>query len=114
MTGEISGRHQLKDKNIRQRDPAEGALFRTEERIAVLPKRLQSAERPAESLANQGAGGFRGFGPGDGFFIVADAPAETANPNGEIRVFGDGIRGDAAGRFDCLFSPRAQTRQGRP
>ena len=108
MTGEISGRHQLKDENIRQRNPAERAVLGPEERVAVLPERLQRAKGPAESLANQSAGRFRSFGPGDGFFVITDAPAQAANPDGQVGVFRHGIRGDAARGFDGLFAPCAQ------
>ena len=53
-------------------------------------------------------GGFRRFGPGDGFFVVADAPAEAANRDGEVGVFGDGVGGDSAGGCDGFFAPGAE------
>ena len=99
---------ELEDENVGQRDPAERAVFRTEERVAVFPESLQRAEGPAEALANELAGGFGGFGPGDGFFVVADAPAEAADRDGEVGVFGDGVGGDAAGGGDGFFAPSAE------
>src|SRR5579864_1493591 len=100
--------HQLKNKDIGQCDPAEGAVLRTEERVAVLPERLQRAKGPAETLANQSACRFRGFRPSDGFFVVTDTPSEAANSDGEVGVFRDGIRGDATGGFNGLLTPGAE------
>src|SRR5580692_2771757 len=74
----------------------------------MLPERLQSTEGPAESLANQSPGRFRSFSPGNGFLVITDAPAEAANSNGEVRVFRDGIRGDATRGLNGLFSPCAK------
>ena len=108
MTGEISGKNKLKDENVGQRDPTERAEFRAEERVAVLPEGLQRSEGPAEALANELAGGFGRFGPGDGFFVVADAPAEAANRDGEVGIFGDSVGGDAAGGGDRFLAPRAE------
>ena len=67
----------LEDENIWQRDPAERAVFRAEERVAVLPEGLQRAEGPAETLANKLSRRFGSFGPGDRFLVVSDAPAEA-------------------------------------
>src|SRR6266850_2522845 len=83
-------------------------MLGTQERVAVLPEGLQCAEGPAEPLANQLAGSIRRFGPGDGFLVVADAPAEAANGDGEVGVFGHGVRGNAAGGFDGFLAPRAE------
>src|SRR5260370_28277489 len=71
----------------------------------MLPEGLQRAEGPAETLADELPGSFRSFGPGDGLFVVADAPAETADSNGQIGVFGDGVRGDATRGFDGFCAP---------
>src|SRR5579871_2422888 len=98
----------LKDKNIGERDPSERAELWTEERVAVLPESLQRAEGPPETLANQLAGGFGSFGPGDSFFVVADAPAEAADRDGEVSVFGDRVRCDAAGGRDRFLAPSAE------
>src|SRR5260370_15325533 len=72
---------QLKYKNIRQCHPAERAVFRTEKCVAMLPKGLQRPKGPAETLADQLAGCFGSFGPGDSLFVVADAPAEAPDRN---------------------------------
>ena len=68
--------HQLKHKNIGQRNPAQRAVFGPQQRVAVLPERLQRAEGPAKSLANQRPGSFWSFGPGNSVFVIADAPAQ--------------------------------------
>src|SRR3984957_17771724 len=98
----------LEDENIGQRNPAERSEFRSEQRVAVLPERLQRAKRPAEALANELARGFGSFRPSDGFFVVADAPAEAAERDGEVGVFGDSVGGDAPCRRDRFFAPRAE------
>src|SRR4029077_8428973 len=100
--------HELKNKYVWKRNPAERAVFRPEKRVAVLPEGLQRAESPSETLANQLAGGFRSFRPGDGLFVVGDAPAEAADRGGQIGVFGNGVRGDAAGGFNGFFAPGAE------
>ena len=46
-------KRKLKHKDVGQRDPAERAVLPAEERAAMLPKRLQRAERPAETLADE-------------------------------------------------------------
>src|SRR6266436_260078 len=74
----------------------------------MLPEGLQRAKGPAETLADQLAGRFRSFRPGNGFFVVADAPAEAADGDGQIGVFGDGVRRDATRGFDGLLAPSAQ------
>src|SRR5579859_3630183 len=74
----------------------------------MLPERLEGAEGPAESLANKDAGSLRRFGPGDGFFFVVNVPAEATNGDGEVGVFGDGVRGDSSGGFDGFCAPGAQ------
>src|SRR5258708_3106360 len=71
----------------------------------MLPERLQSAEGPAEALADELPGCFRRFGPGDGLFIVGDAPTETADGDGQVGVLGNRVRGDAARGIDGLFAP---------
>src|SRR5262249_24017620 len=71
----------------------------------MFPDGLQSAEGPAETLANELAWSFRSLGPGDGFFVVADAPTASANGDGEVGVFGDRVGGDAADGFDGRFAP---------
>src|SRR5712664_1544116 len=89
--------HELEDKDIGQSNQAERAVFRPEQRAAVLPEGLQRAEGPAESLADQDGGRFRGFGPGNGFLFIVDVPAEAPDGDGEVGVLGYGIRGDASG-----------------
>ena len=42
----------LEQEDIGKGDPAQSSEFRAEERVFVLPKRLQSATGPAETLAN--------------------------------------------------------------
>src|ERR1700722_7194412 len=70
-------KRKLEDENIGESDPAERPVFRAEERVAVFPECLQRAEGPTETLADELARGLGSFGPGDGFFVVADAPAEA-------------------------------------
>src|SRR5258708_12044451 len=74
----------------------------------MLPEGLQRAEGPAETLADELAGSFRGFRPGDGLFVVDNAPTEAADSNGQIGVFGDGVRGDAARGFNGFLAPRTE------
>ena len=100
--------HQLKYKNVRKRDPAERSVFWPEKRVAVLPEGLQRAEGPAETLADELPGCFRSFRPGDGLFVVADAPTEAADRNGQIGVFGHGVRSDAARGFYRFLAPRTE------
>ena len=71
----------------------------------MLPEGLQSAESPAETLADELACCFRSFRPGDGFFIVADAPTEAPDRDGQIGVLRDGVRGDAADGFNGFLAP---------
>src|SRR5260370_5806838 len=71
----------------------------------MLPKGLQRTEGPAETLADELPGCFRSFRPGDGLFVVDNAPTEAANSNGQIGVFGDGVRGDAARGFNGFLAP---------
>src|SRR4029077_38536 len=99
---------ELKNKDVRQSDPAESAVLRAEQCVAVLPERLQRAESPPEALADKRARGFGSFGPGDSFFVVADAPAEAADGDGEIGIFSNRVGGDSTGGFDCLLAPRAE------
>src|SRR5262249_5231366 len=84
-------------------------MFRAKERVAMLPERLQRAERPAEALANELAWSFRSFGPGDGLLVIANAPAGTANGDGEIGVFGNGVSSDASDRLDNGLSPSTES-----
>src|ERR1700676_192584 len=107
--GRDQRKQQLEQKNMGKSDEAEGAVFRAEESIFVLPDGLQCAEGPAETLADELAGSFRSIGPGDGFFVVGNAPAEAANGDGQVGVFGDGVRGDAAGGLDSGFAPGAES-----
>src|SRR5260370_7655283 len=72
----------------------------------MLPEGLQSAEGPAETLTDELPGGFRSFRPGDGLFVVDNAPTEAADSNGQIGVFGDGVRSDAARAFNGFLAPR--------
>src|SRR5438445_3247571 len=74
----------------------------------MLPERLQRAEGPAEPLANEHAGRFGGFRPGDGFFVVINMPAEAAYGDGEVGIFGYGVRGDSSGGFDGFSAPGTQ------
>ena len=74
----------------------------------MLPESLQRAEGPTEALADELAGGFGRFGPGDGFFVVADVPAEAADGDGEVGVFRDGVGSNAAGGCDRFFAPGAE------
>src|SRR5208283_2668178 len=95
----------LEDENVGQGDPTERAMLQPEQSTAVLPEGLQGAKGPTKTLANQGLWRDGGFGPGDGVFVVSDAPAEAANGDGEIGVFGDRVRSDATGGFDGLAAP---------
>src|SRR6266581_225401 len=106
--GRNQRQHQLEHENIRQRDPAKRAVFRAQKRVAMLPEGLQGAEGPAESLADELSRLFRGFGPGDGFFVVADAPTETPNRYGQIGVLGDRVCSDPARSFNGFLAPRAE------
>ena len=74
----------------------------------MLPERLQRAKSPAKTLADQLAGRFRSFGPGNGFFVVADAPAKAADGDGQIGVFRDSVRRNASRGFDGLLAPGAE------
>ncbi len=95
----------LEDENVGQGDPTECAMLQPEQSTAVLPEGLQGAKGPTETLSNEGLWSDGGFGPGDGIFVIGDAPAEAANGDGEIGVFGDGVRRDATGGFDGLATP---------
>src|SRR5262249_36694006 len=74
----------------------------------MFPERLQGAEGPAKTLANQGAGGVRSLGPGDGALFVGDAPAKTPNGNGKVRIFGNRVGGNATTGFNSLLAPGAE------
>ena len=75
----------------------------------MLPEGLQRAKRPAKALADELAGGIGSFRPSDGLFVVANAPANPADGNGQVGVFGHGVRGDPAGGFDGLLAPGAES-----
>ena len=79
-----------------------------EKRVAVLPKGLQRAKSPAESLANEHARRVGSFSPGDGFLVIADAPAQAADGDGEIRVLSNGVRGDSPCGVNGALAPSAQ------
>src|SRR5579863_5457962 len=98
----------LEHKYVWKCDPSKRAELWTEKRVAVLPERLQRAEGPAEALANELASGFRCLGPGYRFFVVADAPTEAANRDGEVGVFRNRVRRDAAGGCDRFFAPSSE------
>src|ERR1700730_18577099 len=95
----------MADENVWQRDHAERAVLEPDQRVAVLPTRLQGAEGPAESLADKHAGSFRSFRPRDGFFLVVDVPADAANSDGEVGVFGYGVCRDSSGIFEGFLAP---------
>src|SRR6266567_8835771 len=71
----------------------------------MLPERLQRAEGPAEALADELPRRFGSLGPGDGLFVVADAPPEAADSDSQIGVFGHGVRSDATGGFNGFLAP---------
>src|SRR5258708_39518195 len=74
----------------------------------MLPEGLQRAEGPAETLADELPSCFRSFRPGDGLFVVDNAPTEAADSNGQIGVFGHGGRSDAARGFNGFLAPRTE------
>ena len=98
----------LEQKHVRQGDPAQRAVFCASQRVAMFPERLQRAERPAETLADQRGRGFRRVGPADRFFLVINFPARATDGDGQIGIFRDGIRGETAGIVDRFGAPRAQ------
>src|SRR5262245_21046485 len=71
----------------------------------MLPERLQGAESPTETLADERAWSFRSLGPGDRAFFVGDAPTEASNGNSQVGIFGDGVCRNPAYRFDGLPAP---------
>src|ERR1700674_1522246 len=74
----------------------------------MLPEGLQRAEGPAETLANELPGCLRSFCPRDGLFVISNAPTQAADSDGQIGVFGDGVRSDAASGFNGFFAPRTK------
>src|SRR5256712_744280 len=101
-------KQKLENENVRECDPTQGPVARTKQSVGVLPERLQSAESPAESLPDERLARFRRLGPRDSFFVVDDAPAQSANRNGEVGVFRYGVRRDASGRLNRLPAPSAK------
>src|ERR1700682_3285073 len=57
----------------------------------MLPDRLKRAEGPAEALTHERCPGLRRLCPGDGFFVIADAPAGPADRDGKVGIFCDRI-----------------------
>ena len=78
----------------------------------MFPEGLQGAEGPAKTLANERARRFGSFGPGDGVFVVSNAPAQPANRNRQIGIFRDSVRGDPSGCFNGGLAPRTQSTAG--
>src|SRR5487761_462597 len=97
----------LEQKNVGQRYPAESAVARAADGVAMLPDGLQGAERPAETLANQGFDRVGDFGVTDGVFVIENFPAVAANGEGEVSVFGDGVSRKAAARAHGFGAPGA-------
>src|SRR5258707_7775687 len=80
----------------------------------MLPERLQRAEGPAETLADELPRRFGSLGPGNGLFVVADAPPEAADSDSQIGVFGHGVRSDATGGLNRFFAPCPQRARDDP
>src|SRR6202030_110103 len=95
--GRDQRQQELEKKNIGQRHPTKRAVTRAAQRDAVLPERLQRAEGPAETLANQSLGGFGGLGPSNRVFIVNDAPTVTAYGYGQVAILGYGVGRESTG-----------------
>src|ERR1700719_795174 len=81
----------LKQENIRYRNPSESSVARLADRVAVLPDGLQCAEGPAEALANQSFDGLGNFGAADCVFIVENFPTFAADREREVGIFSDRV-----------------------
>jgi len=68
--------------------------------------------RSSESLADQDAGSFGSFGPGDGFFFVVDVPAEAADGDGEVAGPRQRCRRLCLRRLRIAFLPPRAQRAG--
>src|SRR3989442_15536452 len=98
----------LENENVRERDPTQSPVARTKQSVGVLPERLQRAEGPAESLPDERLARIRRLGPRHSFFVVDDAPAQSANRDGQVGVFRYGVRGDTSGRLNRFPAPSAE------
>src|SRR6185437_14750977 len=91
----------LEQENVGQSDPAERAVARAADGVAMLPDGLERAKGPAEALANQTLDRVGNFGVADGVFVVENFPAMPTDGEGEVGVFGDGVSGEtSAGAHD--------------
>jgi len=95
----------LKQENVGQSDPAERAVTRAADGVAMFPDGLQSAESPAEALANQTLDRVGDFGVADGVFVVENFPAVAANGEGEVGVFRDSVSRETSARAHDLRAP---------
>ena len=64
---------------------------------AMLPDRLQNAERPAKALTHQAIGIDGGFGISQRQIFVFDAISRCSKGHGEVGVFGHGVGMVSAG-----------------
>ena len=67
------------------------------ENPAMLPHRLQNAERPAKTLAHQAIGVGGSLGVGQSHVFVFHAVTEAEQSHGKVGIFGDGVDVIAAG-----------------
>src|SRR5204863_1390743 len=91
-----------------QRDQAEGAVARVEERVAVFPEALESAEGPAEALPRQRLEPVGGLRIGARLHLRRDPVAEPADRPGQVSVLSQGFYGGAARRFNGRPAPGAE------
>src|SRR5579875_326984 len=96
ITGDTKGRRIWKSTILGIATQPRGAVAGVAGRVAVLPDRLERAERPAEPLANQRVNRFGHFGVTDGVLVVQDFPAFAANGEREVRIFRNRFAGEAS------------------
>ncbi len=85
-----------------------------DDRPAMLPHRLDRAERPPEPLLPQLPDGRGRLRPGDGGLLVDGTPPRAADRDGEVGVLGQGPRAEPADRLQHLPPERtARARHGR-
>ena len=73
----------------------------------MLPNRLERAVGPAETLLQEAAQRIRSLGKGHGLLVVVHDVAVPQQPQGEIRIFRQGVIGEAAELRNGLPPPRA-------
>src|SRR5437899_6270796 len=99
------GKQDLENYDIGQSYESQDALAR--EDSAVLPHRLQNAERPAETLAHQAICRRGSLGVGESHIFVLDPKAAAQQGHGEVSVLRNGVNVEASSLAHGRDSPGA-------